>query len=381
MDANRLYYKNPYVAEFSARVASCAECADGWLVTLDNTAFYPEGGGQLGDTGTLGGVRVLDTREADGEAVHLCSAPLAAGSEVEGRIDWPRRFDLMQQHSGEHIVSGIVHRRFGWDNVGFHMGADVITVDFSGPLSAEELRSVEREANEAVWSDTEFETLWPTTQELEHMDFRSKKELDGSVRIIRVGGWDLCACCGTHVSRAGEIGLIKILSAQKLRGGTRIEMVCGSRAYDYVSAAMEQNRKISALLSAKPLQTAESVQRLQSEEAAVRYRMVGLENALIELKAEAQTGRGDIVLFEEGFAPDAVRRLCAAAGEKCGGRCAVFSGTDAEGYKYAVCERGGDLRAFVKELNAALSGSGGGKPDFVQGSVKATRAQIAKFFD
>ncbi len=381
MDANRLYYKNPYASAFSARVTSCAESAEGWLVTLDNTAFYPEGGGQPGDTGTLGGVRVLDTQEADGEAVHLCSAPLAVGSEVEGRIDWPRRFDLMQQHSGEHIVSGIVHRRFGWDNVGFHMGADVITVDFSGPLSAEELRSVEREANEAVWSDTEFETLWPTAQELEHMDFRSKKELDGSVRIVRVGGWDLCACCGTHVSRAGEIGLIKILSAQKLRGGTRIEMVCGSRAYDYVSAAMEQNRKISALLSAKPLQTAESVQRLQSEEAAVRYRMVGLENALIELKAEAQTGRGDIVLFEEGFAPDAVRRLCAAAGEKCGGRCAVFSGTDAEGYKYAVCERGGDLRAFVKELNVALSGSGGGKPDFVQGSVKATRAQIAKFFD
>ncbi|MCD8191294.1 MAG: alanine--tRNA ligase-related protein [Oscillospiraceae bacterium] len=381
MDANRLYYKNPYAAAFSARVTSCAESAEGWLVTLDNTAFYPEGGGQPGDTGTLGGVRVLDTQEADGEAVHLCSAPLAAGSEVEGCIDWPRRFDLMQQHSGEHIVSGIVHRRFGWDNVGFHMGADVITVDFSGPLSAEELRSVEREANEAVWSDTEFETLWPTAQELEHMDFRSKKELDGSVRIVRVGGWDLCACCGTHVSRAGEIGLIKILSAQKLRGGTRIEMVCGSRAYDYVSAATEQNRKISALLSAKPLQTAESVQRLQSEEAAVRYRMVGLENALIELKAEAQTGRGDIVLFEEGFAPDAVRRLCAAAGEKCGGRCAVFSGTDAEGYKYAVCERGGDLRAFVKELNGALSGSGGGKPDFVQGSVKATRAQIAKFFD
>ena len=380
MATEKLYYEDVYCRCFQAAVVSCVPGKHGFDVVLDKTAFYPEGGGQPGDTGTLSGVRVTDTHEVQGEIVHYCEKPLEAGSTVEGEIDWARRFGLMQLHSGEHILSGIVHRRFGYDNVGFHMGADMVTIDFSGMLTEEDLKEIEREANGIVWENRPVTIAFPSEEALSHIPYRSKKALTGDVRIVTVENADICACCGTHVTRTGEIGLIKIFSCVKFHEGVRLEILCGMRAYDYVNQLIDQNRKNSALLSAKPTETNAAASRAMDELNAVKYRASQLENELFSLKAKNYEGDSDVLLFEAPMSPDAVRRFADAILAHCTGRIAIFAGDDKEGYKYALCRKDGDLRQLVKDLNAVCHGRGGGKPFFAQGSVTGTRAEIEAFF-
>lgn len=377
----KLYYENAYTKHFTARVLSCIKGKKGYEIILDRSAFYPEGGGQPGDTGVLGGVRVSDTHEKGGEIVHYCDGPLAVESEVEGLIDFDRRFDFMQQHSGEHIVSGLVHARFGCDNVGFHMGHDTVTIDFNCAITAGELAEIERCANAVIWENRPINVSWPDAATLAELPYRSKKELSGDIRIVECPGVDICACCGTHVKSAGEVGLIKLLSVHPFREGVRIEMLSGKRAYDYVCTAVEQNGTVGALLSAKAEGTAAAVKRLQDELAAVNYRLVGMENRVFSAIAEKYAGGADALIFEDGLSADGVRRLADMVMSRCDGLCAVFSGADGEGYKYAICKRGGDLRALTKEMNAALHGRGGGKPFFSQGSVQCAKAEIEAFFE
>ena len=376
----RLYEKDAHLATFVAQVVSCEPSKHGYDVVLDQTAFYPEGGGQPGDTGVLGGVRVTDTHASGDEIVHYCAAPLEVGASVTGEIDARRRFDFMQLHSGEHIISGLVHARFGYDNVGFHMGADMVTIDFSGPLSAQQLREIERAANEVVWKNLPVEVTCPDEESLKIIPYRSKKELTGRVRIVTIPGVDICACCGTHVSNTGEIGLIRIFSVQKFHEGVRLEILCGRRAYEYTSTLIEQNRICSTLLSARATETAASVERVLSELGGMKLRAAQLESQMFAAKAQALSGAGNVLLFEDGLTPDGVRRLADAVMACCGGRCAVFSGSNEAGYQYAVGQPGGDLREFTRRMNAALNGRGGGKPFFVQGSVRAARAAIEQFF-
>lgn len=376
----KLYEAQPYLTHFSAVVQSCTQGKKGWDICLDQTAFYPEGGGQPYDTGTLGGVKVLEVHQREGHVVHTCQAPLEVGSQVEGSIDWPRRFDLMQHHSGEHIVSGIAHRRFGCDNVGFHMGNDVITIDLNVELTAEQVAQLEAEANQYIWEDHPIAITYPTPEELEHLDYRSKKALTGQVRIVSFPGADTCACCGTHVSSSGQVGLVKLLSCQKFREGVRIELVCGKRALDYLSQVWEQNHQVSNLLSAKTMQTGAAVRRLLEENAALKSRILTMEERQFADLAQRYTGAGDVVVFEPGLSPDSLRRLCGAVQTACGGRCACFSGEDGSGYQYAIGQPGGNLRPLVQALNQALQGRGGGKPDFVQGSLAAKQEEIQAFF-
>ena len=378
----KLYYADAYLRKFTGTVVSCTQEKGGFAVTLDRTAFYPEGGGQPGDIGVLGGARVLDTKERAGEVVHLCASPLALGAEVAGELDWARRVDLMQQHSGEHIVSGLICDSFGCDNVGFHLGGEVVVIDFNAVLTAENLSDIEARANEVIWENRPFRVFVPDAEELKTLSYRSKKELDGPVRIVECPGADRCACCGTHVKSSGELGIIKLLSLKPFRGGTRVEMLAGRRAYAWTRDMAEQNKRISALLSAKPPETAAAVARLQAELAEARYRLVGVQNRAFAALAEKLAGAGDALLFEEGLDADALRRCCAAVALRCGGRCAVFSGADETGWQYALgAAEGVDLRAQVKEMNAALSGRGGGKDaNFAQGAVKAARAEIEAYF-
>jgi len=379
METLRLYYEDSHMKTFTATVLSCEPGKHGYDVILDRTAFYPEGGGQPGDRGVLGGVKVTDTHGSGDQVVHYCDGPLEVGAQVEGTIDWQWRLDLMQQHSGEHIVSGLIYETYGYNNVGFHVGKDAVTIDFDGMIDAEALADLERRANAVVWADVPVEILWPEKEELAKLSYRSKKELTGAVRLVRFPNVDLCACCGTHVKRTGETGLVKFLSIQKFHEGVRIELLCGKRALDYLSAMAEQNRRISGLLSAKPMETADAVAKLQQDLADVKYRAAQLEDKIFGLKAESLRNAGDVLLFEDGLKPDALRRLADAVMHTCGGRCAVFSPADG-GYQYAIGLEGGDLRAFGKEMNTALSGRGGGKPFFIQGSVKADRAAIEAFF-
>ncbi len=381
METQKLYETDSHRRTCTARVTGCEPAPDGtYRVTLNRTVFYPEGGGQPWDTGTLGGAAVTAVRERDGQVFHTCSAPLEVGATVEAEIDWARRLDLTQQHSGEHIVSGLVHRAFGYDNVGFHLGKDTVTIDFNGPLEEAQLEDLERRANQVVWDNLPVRVFFLSEDRHEALDYRSKKALTGRVRLVEYPGVDLCACCGTHVAQTGEIGLIRLLGAVRFRGGVRMEMVCGGRALAYDRAVWAQNHRVSNLLSAKPLETAAAVERAQEELARAKYRLVQLENRRFAGLARQLAGAGDTLLFEEGLEPDGVRRLAVAVGEACGGLAAVFSGEDGD-YKYALSLPGGDLRDLSRRLNEALHGRGGGKPPFVQGSVRAAEAEIRAFFD
>lgn len=377
----RLYYEDVYIREFDAKVLECRPSKKGYEILLDQSAFYPEGGGQPSDVGALGEIQVQEVHEKEGELLHYTKAPLEPGTVVCGRIDWPRRFGLMQQHSGEHMVSGLVHETFGYDNVGFHMGGDVITIDFNGLITEEQMAQLEARVNEKIWEDAQVEITYPSAQELLSLPYRSKKELTGKVRIVGFPGTDLCACCGTHVTHTGEIGLVKLLSVVKFREGVRMEMICGKRALAYFNMILDQNHQISVELSAKPGETAQAVKRLHEENFRLRGRVMGMEEEMFRREAEEYAGAGDVLLFYEGLESDSVRKLADAVMQTCGGRCAVFSRNEDGGHKYAVGQEKGDLRQLTKEMNAALNGRGGGKPFFVQGSVKASEKEIRQFFE
>lgn len=376
----KLYEQDAFIVKFEAKVLSCAKGKKGFDIILDRTAFYPEGGGQPYDTGRLetGGtfdkVKVLEVHSRDGEIVHTCNHPLEPGAEIIGVIDWDRRFDLMQQHSGEHIVSGLAHSLWGCENVGFHLGAEVVTIDFDRPLTEKQFATLEETANWHLWQINEpVKITYPSPEELEHIRYRSKKALTGQVRIVEFPGADCYPA---------QVGLVKLLSMQKFREGVRIELVCGGRAFRYLSRALEQNVQVSRLLSAKLFETGAAAERLLAENAALKSRLMALEDARFAQLAGQYAGPGDVVLFEDGLSPDALRRLCGAVLHACGDSCfcACFSGDDSSGYKYAIGQPNGHLRDWVKSLNQALNGRGGGKDDFVQGSVQASRSEIKAFF-
>lgn len=380
METKKLYYDDVYCRAFTARVTGCVQEKKTWLVTLDQTAFYPEGGGQPADRGTLGRAKVLDVQERAGEIVHTCDRALPVGEEVAGELDWARRFDHMQQHSGEHILSGLLCSLYDCDNVGFHLGADTVTIDYNRELTWEQVLEAERRANETIWADTPVEITFPSPEALEQLHYRSKKELTGQVRIVTFPGADCCACCGTHVRRAGEVGLIKVLSCQKFREGVRMEILCGQRAYRYLSQVYDQDHAVAQLLSVKPQDTLAAVERQNAELTAAKQRMTELEDQLFSLRAQALTGLGDVLLVEPPMRPDGARKLADAVAKAAGGLAAVFSG-EGNSHVYALVQAdGGDITPLVKRLNAALSGRGGGRNGFAQGSVQADGSAIRAFF-
>ena len=380
METIKLYYDDSFLKQFQAQVVSCEAQKEHFAVILDQTAFYPEGGGQACDLGTLGGASVLDVRERENAIVHLCDRPLEPGSVVTGILDWDRRLDQMQQHSGEHIVSGLICSRFGCSNVGFHVGADTVTIDFDAPITWEALSEIEKEANRAIWQDLPFRCWYPEPEELEKLPYRSKKQLPWPVRIVDAGGYDLCACCGVHVKTTGSVGLIKLLSCAKFHQGVRIEMVCGMRALKLLGDIYEQNRQVSQAFSAKLLETGQAAQKMNEALAAEKFRATGLEKKLFTLMAEAYRDAGNVVLFENDLSPAGIRELADTLAGVCGGIAGVFAGGDEDGYNVCLCSRKDDLQQLGKDMNQALQGRGGGKPGFFQGSVKATRQQIEAFW-
>ena len=380
METEKLFYPDPFLTEFTAVVLSCREEKTGYSVSLDRTAFYPEGGGQPADHGFLNGIAVTDVHEKEGEIFHTCAKPLTPGDTITGVIDWKRRFDHMQQHSGEHILSGYLCSLYGCDNVGFHLGAETVTIDYNRELTWEEVLKAEALANKAIYLDRPVEITYPSREELAQIDYRSKKELTGQVRIVRFPGADCCACCGTHVLRAGQVGLVKVLSCQKFRGGVRLEIVSGRRALTFLSAVYEQNREVAQALSAKPVETAAAVNRLTEELLAAKARMANLEDTVFDGIAGQNRDKGDVLLFQDPLRPDAVRKLADAVAGKSGGLAAVFAGEE-NSYSYALVRAdGGEIAPLVKELNAALRGRGGGRSGFAQGGVSASREEIETFF-
>lgn len=374
MQTRKLYYENCETREFSATVLGCEETKGGYAVTLDATAFYPEGGGQPCDLGVLGGAKVLSVQEQGETVVHLCDQPLEAGSAVEGSIDWDRRFDLMQQHTGEHILSGVIHAKYGAHNVGFHMGADAITIDFDVMIPAEDLEELEDRANRAIFENLPVNCDYPAEEALKSIPYRSKKALDHPVRIVTVPGYDCCACCGTHTKTTGQVGIIKILSCVKFHQGVRMEILCGGRALGLFQKVWEQNRQVSAAFSAKVLETGAAAQRINDALAAEKYRANGLQKKLLELTAASYAGKGDAVHFAEGLEPAQVRELADRIAAVCGGRAAVFCGSS-----FCLVSHGGDVKELGQRLTAAFSGRGGGRDGVFQGSLSATQEEIQAF--
>ena len=380
METRKLYYVDPHMAVFSATVLQCTETEKGFEVILDQTAFYPEGGGQAADTGTLGNVRVMDTRERGETIVHLCSGGLTAGDTVEGKIDYDARFDRMQQHTGEHIVSGLIHARYGYHNTGFHMGTESTTIDFDGVIPAEDLPCLEAAANAAIWQNLAVKCWVPSPEELETVQYRTKRALPWPVRIVEVPGYDTCACCGTHTAFTGEVGLVKLFSAIPFRGGTRMEMACGKRALAILNTAYEQNKLVSQAFSAKIQETGEAARKMNELAAAQKYRITGLEMKIFEGIARGYTGAGNVLHFEEDLDNNAVRELADKIAEVCGGIATVFSGDDGNGYAFCLVSRKDDLRQQGKDMTKALNGRGGGKPNCQQGRVGCKRTDIETFF-
>jgi alanyl-tRNA synthetase len=376
----QLYYENSYLRTFTAKVLECFEQDGTYAVVLDRTAFFPEGGGQPADIGVLNTVNVLDVHEHGGRIVHTVDRPLAVGMTVMGGIHWPHRFALMQQHSGEHIVSGIVHRLFGLDNVGFHMGAKAVTVDFNGELNEDNIALIEYLANEAVYRNLPIQIAYPSPEELAVLDYRSKKELSGKIRIVTVPGYDVCACCGTHAAHTGEIGAIKLLSAQRYKGGTRVTLMLGSKVLaDYNEKAQSVNA-ISVLLSAKPEEILPAVERLISENNGLKQQIMALHDQVFETKAASvKDGAKNVCFFEKDIAPNDLRKFCLLLCERCSGTAAVFSGDDKTGYKYAFGNKNDDVRPLGKELNQAFNGHGGGSKELVQGSLMGNQDELERF--
>ena len=380
MKTNKLFYADTRLAEFSAVVIDCFEGKNGFEIELDATAFYPEGGGQAADKGTLGGMEVLHVHEEGERVLHRLEKPLPVGETVEGRVDYAHRFDLMQQHTGEHIVSGIINARYGWHNVGFHMGFDSITIDFDGIIPPEDLPEIERLANDAVYRNIPLRIWTPSPEELPGVFYRTKRALPWPVRIVQVPGCDSCACCGLHVARTGEIGLIKLFSMVKFRSGVRIEMLCGKRAFEFLSRSHEQNRLVSAAFSAKILETGEAARKMNELLESQKKRIGELETAAFRSLADRCAGLGDTLLLREGLDSVGVRKLADLTADSCGGTAAVFSDSGGGSFAYCLIRKGGDLRSLNREMTAALNGRGGGKPECQMGTVRCTRDAVLTHF-
>lgn len=375
----KLYYTDSHIHEFSARVLSCEKAKKGFAVVLDKTAFFPEGGGQPADTGIIGPAAVRDVQEQNGEIFHYTDQALTPGEEYACALDLEQRLCRMQNHSGEHIVSGITHKLYGFDNVGFHMGAECMTIDFSGELSWEQLTEIETLANQAVRDDLPVKTCFPGPEALSQMEYRSKLELTRDVRIVEIPGTDRCACCAPHVKRTGEIGLIKLLSAERHRGGVRIELVCGMDALRECRLMQENVTAVSGLLSAKRVKSAAAVERVLAEQARLKERVAELSMALARLKAERfGYTEGNICVFDKVLDEVALRELVNLLMEKCGGMAGAFSGSDETGYMYIIGSKNIDLRSHSREINAAINGKGGGTAEMIRGRASTSAENIQK---
>ena len=376
---DKLYETDSYAQTFTATVTACTPVAGGFAVVLDRTAFFPEGGGQPFDTGRLGNARVLAVH-TDGEIItHTTDAPLPVGAAVEGVLDWDRRLDAMQQHTGEHILSGTLHRLYGAENVGFHIGSPYVRMDTSIPLTAEQLAEAEAQANAAVRADTPVRCYVPDLDTLAHTEYRSKKELEGPVRLVEAGG-DRCACCGTHLARTGEVGLIKIVSSQHYKGGMRLAVACGQRAYDAVATGWADAEAAGRKLSAPVGSLEAAVTRLQGGETQLKQRLADLQNALATACAAAAKPGVPCTLWAAGADGDGLRRIALAVAAETGAVCCALA-PGGQGLAYALAAApAGDVRSLCKALNQAFDGRGGGKPAFCQGSLaRGSEAEIHAF--
>ncbi|MBQ7962516.1 MAG: hypothetical protein IJ289_07935 [Clostridia bacterium] len=368
----RLFEKDAYCRNFSADVLSCEEKDGFYYVVLDKTAFFPEGGGQAPDKGTINGVNVLDVQEKDGTVYHKTDKAFNTSDKVSCELDWDLRFERMQSHSGEHIVSGIVHSLFGYDNVGFHMSEKTMTVDFSGPLTAEDIAKVELESNKAIYRNAPITASYPIKEELINTDYRSKIEPRDGIRLITIEGIDCCACCAPHPAFTGEIGVIKIIDFCPHKGGTRIEMVAGINAFLDYSALHSSVKSVMNLLSAKRDSISVSVEKLQETASNLKSENGKMSRKLALASLNPVAVNDCAYAINKNMSYDDLRECANNLIENNTRKCILLSETDTGNYIYVVSSAENDVRTIVAGLNSYFNGKGGGKDNYAQGKLTAS---------
>ncbi len=376
----KLYDIDSHLKEFTATVIDSYKKAEGYLTVLDRTAFFPEGGGQPSDTGYINGIRVYDVRICDGIIYHYTEQQLAKGEKVDARLDALRRFDFMQQHSAEHIVSGVAYKLYACENVGFHLSDEIVTLDFDKPLTKEDIAKIERLSNEAVFSNAKIKAFYPKSEELADISYRSKKEIEGAVRIVEIEGIDACACCAPHVKNTGEIGLIKLLGTEKLRGGVRIQLKAGSRAFSDYSEKHSSVLQISNALCVKQNEVAAATERLLAQISEMKYELTGLKNKIMEQTLSTFISDRDIsALFLEGLGVKELQAAADALYKRLGGIRAVLSESES-GFVFAICGGEVALNKFFEGFRQKFNVKGGGRNGMVQGTVIASREELEAFW-
>lgn len=381
----KLFYKDTKLVDFTAVVAQCHadEKKKGYWIILDRTAFFPEEGGQSADKGTLNGLDILDVQIKKDVIQHLVESPLAVGDTVEGHVDYERRFDFMQQHSGEHIISGLLHTHYGFTNVGFHLSEREVTLDMNGVISLEQLRDIERKANEIIWKNLPVNATFPSKEVLSGMQYRSKIEIEGDVRIVEIPGVDTCACCAPHVASTGEIGIIKILRVQSHRGGVRITIACGGRALADYSAKIHICDEAGTKLSVPEEKILSALDKLQNDFASLKYTANELTGQLLAEQVKtlpSPEASANALLFVALNNNLAIRNTVNALTERYLGYCGIFAGNDENGYTYIIGSKTKDCREMATRLREALGAKGGGTAPMIQGNVQATAEAITKLF-
>ena len=389
MSTKKLYDIDAYKTEFEARVISCEKveagnsCDDAkamYGVILDQTLFFPEEGGQTPDKGSIDGKEVLDVQIKDDVITHYLAEPMEAGSMVKGTIDWQHRFFNMQQHSGEHLFSGLAYRKYGLKNVGFHLSNQIVTMDFDKALSEEQLKEMEWEINEAIVANVEIKTGYPTKEALESMDYRSKIEIDGAVRIVEILGYDVCACCAPHVHRTGEIGIFKIQSVQNYKGGMRISFLCGFRALEEYRRKSEIVSELSGILTTNQENLVDHVTKLREQVHSLKVQLSNEKQMRMEQKlTEIPSEQKDVILFEQELETPVVRNVVNRLMEEHEGVCGLFVGDDTEGYQFIIGSKSVDCREIATKLRENLGARGGGKSQMIQGSLVAKEKDIQAF--
>ena len=370
-------YDNSKLTTFEATVTSCSPAGKYYELTLDRSAFFPEGGGQKGDVGLIDSVKVLDTYEKNGEVVHKCTAPIEAGMQVCGEVDADIRLRRMQNHSGEHLLMGFIHRKTGFENVGFHLGSDDVTLDLDGVIPTETLIECEFLANKAIAADLPVTISYPGSESLKKLEYRSKLEMTENVRIVTIEGVDVCACCAPHVASTGQIGIIKVLSAESYKGGTRLHILCGLDAFELIRNRMDELSAISRLLSAKPEKILEQTKRLIDENDALKRQLADIEQrkAARIISSLSNSTRGSFCVFTEGLNTASMRDIANEAVKLTDGAAGIFCKNE-NGWNYIIASDSLPLRSMSAQINSALNGKGGGSDKMLQGSCMAERSAI-----
>lgn len=377
----KLYEMDSHLKNFTAEVQKCIPDGDFFKIVLNQTAFFPEGGGQYADHGTLDDANVLDVQiDENGVITHKTDKPLKLGKSVKGSLDWNRRFRHMQNHSGEHIISGIIHKLYGLDNIGFHLGEDYVTCDYSKMLTPEQVKKVEILSNKAVYENVKIKAWYPDMDQLKSIPYRAKLELTENVRIVEIDGYDICACCAPHVKSTGEIGLIKITWTEKSHGGIRLHIACGYDALKDYEEKQVNILKIMELLSVRQFETAEAVEFLKNQNGLLNYELSKERKRTADAKVEALPEKeGNLLVYLENGETDTLRAVANGGRKKCTGVCVAITDSSA-GYQYAISSETVSVQSKAKIYNKALNGKGGGRDPLIQGTFNATIEEIKKYF-